>query len=204
MAEDADNTTAELMSQAAGAAFQTPSPAPPHSYGIRSRTGVLIGVGLVLCVAAGVRHGPAPAGASPYPATDSRAKVAPPNEPEISETELQKLSDDLKQTGSRRVTPLTALKSNPFRSNTASSATFDAVDEVVQDEKQEQERQATLAAFQSLRLQSISDRDNTRSCVIDGVRYTEGQPVSGFVVEEIAASAVVVRKGIHRFELKIK
>ena len=43
-----------------------------------------------------------------------------------------------------------------------------------------------------------------RACMINNAMYREGQTVSGFVIEKIAQSGVIVRQDVYRFELKMQ
>ena len=110
--------------------------------------------------------------------------------------------NDFKFAPARVQVPLTGLNVNPFKSTGANASPIDLQDDPATQDLREQERQSAVQAVQSLKLQSITHGTNKRICMINSVRYQEGQEAGGFVVEEIASNMVVVRKGAYRFELK--
>jgi len=98
--------------------------------------------------------------------------------------------------------PLSDLHTNPFR-HAVEAPTADRASEVAA-KKREQERLAALQAVQGLQLQSIMVSETRRAAMINNSLVQEGQQVDGFAVEKINASAVVVKSGIYRFELKMQ
>ena len=110
--------------------------------------------------------------------------------------------NDFKFAPARVQVPLTGLNVNPFKSTGANASPIDLQDDPAMQDLRERERESAVQAVQSLKLQSITHGTNKRVCMINSVRYQEGQEAGGFVVEEIASNMVVLRKGAYRFELK--
>jgi hypothetical protein len=99
--------------------------------------------------------------------------------------------------------PLGDLKTNPFRLLPPASDTPVVADnDAAARRKREEERVEALQAVQTLQLQSVLS-GSKRACMINNTLYTEGQEAEGFIVEQIAANTVVVRKGVYRFELRM-
>jgi hypothetical protein len=191
------------------------SPGAGRSTVNRRQLGLL---GLVIAIAAGVafvsiRSGPqsasgstaaAPAGAgqiSQFVAGDAQAALQ--IQQELGDS--QSLGDGLRFSPALTQVPVTDLKTNPFRlAVTRPSPIEISGDDLTESSGSEQEREQTLRAVQSLRLQSILRGDSHRACLIDGVLYQEGDVADGFVIEEIALKTVVVRKDMYRFELQLR
>src|SRR2546426_863445 len=58
-------------------------------------------------------------------------------------------------------------------------------------------------AVQTLQLQTVVIRANRKACMINNTMYQEGESVESFTIEKISPSAVIVRSGVYRFELKM-
>jgi hypothetical protein len=154
------------------------------------------------------RHGPEAASAATNPAlTPQREKPeADPSQPR-GDAEIALTDDIVSKFEYSPVdvqVPLAELKADPFRGVSSATKPVALPDDAAETRRREEERQAALQAVQSLQLQSISRDDSHRSCTINDVVYQEGQEVDGFVVEEIAMNAVVVRRGPYRFELRVR
>lgn len=98
--------------------------------------------------------------------------------------------------------PLSDLRTNPFRRATSTPGV--PGDEEATRRKREEERVALLKAVQQLQLQSIMHSDTMRACMIDNTLYQEGQQVGSFAIEKINPSAVIVKSGPYRFELRMQ
>lgn len=109
----------------------------------------------------------------------------------------------LKQDPAALQTPLTDLKGNPFCPTGALASETPEVDSAAARRRQEEQREEAMRAVQALRLTSIISGSLHRACLINNALYQEGQEADGFSIEEITPSAVVVRKGIYRFELRV-
>lgn len=88
--------------------------------------------------------------------------------------------------------PLNALKMNPFARQTANARSADA------------DRLQLLTALRTLRLESALCTESRHGCSINGSQYAEGDSLSPFVVEKVAQSAVTLRSGVYRFELRLQ
>jgi hypothetical protein len=97
--------------------------------------------------------------------------------------------------------PLSDLRTNPFRYH---AATMTSPDDDAAKKKREEERLAVIKAVENLQLQSVIHSDTRRACMINNTMYTEGQQIDSFTVEKISPSAVVVKSGGFRFELKMQ
>lgn len=94
--------------------------------------------------------------------------------------------------------PLSDLRTNPFR---ASAVKPDG--EAADRKRREEERQLVLKAVGGLQLQSIL-AGARKSCMINNTLYQEGQQVGQFTIEKISPSAVIIKSGAYRFELKMQ
>jgi hypothetical protein len=100
--------------------------------------------------------------------------------------------------------PLEELQTNPFRFADANpDGTPADEDEAAAKKKAEEAKAATLKAAQALNLQFIVV-GRKKSCLINNVRYLEGQTLGEFTIDSISPNAVIVRKDEARFELKMK
>ena len=99
--------------------------------------------------------------------------------------------------------PLENLQTNPFRTAAATPDGAPAEDEAAAKKKAEEARAATLKAAQDLHLQFIVV-GRKKSCLINNVRYLEGQQVGEFTVESIEPNSVIISKDGAKFELKMK
>jgi hypothetical protein len=97
--------------------------------------------------------------------------------------------------------PLSALQTNPFRLGPAKG---EAPSEEFAKKKKDEQRAAALKASQALNVQSIMKSGNRSACMINNTMYTEGQIVEGFTIEKIGAGAIIVKKDVFRFELKMQ
>jgi hypothetical protein len=95
---------------------------------------------------------------------------------------------------------LEELKSNPFRFYKPKAADTSAADLAKMDAK-DKDRVARAAG--QLKLQFVISSGTSRSCMIGNKMYTEGQEIDGFTVDKITPTAVIVKQGKWRFELKI-
>jgi hypothetical protein len=86
------------------------------------------------------------------------------------------------------------LKINPFKASRAPSISPDRV---------QQERADTMAAAQTMTLQSVMHSDLAPVCLINNVLLRERQQVNGFTVDEIHPDSVIIHRGIYRFELRL-
>jgi hypothetical protein len=99
--------------------------------------------------------------------------------------------------------PLEALATNPFRFKLP-KASDPTADEEAERKRREEERQAVLRAVQGLNLQTLISSGSRKACMINGTLFQEGQVVDGFTIERIEPSAVYVKNGAYRFELKMQ
>jgi hypothetical protein len=98
--------------------------------------------------------------------------------------------------------PLSELHTNPFRfakGEPGSTADGDAA-----KLKKDEERSAAMKASQNLNLQSIIHSGSRKACMINNTLFQEGQQVEQFVIEKISPSAVIVKTGAYRFELRMQ
>jgi hypothetical protein len=103
--------------------------------------------------------------------------------------------------------PLTDLKTNPFRLRgpTTQPGLMQAeVDPSIEKRRLETERAEALAKVRTLKLQSILHSETRKACMINNALYGEGQTVNGFTIERITPSAVIVKSGGVRFEVKMQ
>jgi hypothetical protein len=113
----------------------------------------------------------------------------------------EQLNNQLQASPASTQVALGALRTNPFRAPTVTpvSGSEPSVDT---SKEREQERRTAIDAFQRLRLSAIKQEGQRRSCVINNTLLQEGQSIQGFVIEQIDAGAVTVRRGAYRFEMR--
>jgi hypothetical protein len=173
-------------------------------------------LGLALACAAGVcfamlKNSPQSASAAPTPAPAASSEVAEflagdatvVRNMQRSLRDANRISDESRFSPGARQVPVTELKTDPFRLRVTGVQPVEVPDDSNESRQKEIERQAILRSVQSLQLQSILRGDSHRACLINNTLYQEGQTADGFVIEEIALTSVVVRKGVYRFDLKM-
>jgi hypothetical protein len=173
----------------------------------RNLTLLMLALTMVTAVAAFFsKHGPQSAVASPVAnaSRESRPHDAAGNRTDQPADATSDIVTKLRFAPAEVQVPLADLKADPFGTGGGSGRPVQLPDDAVESQRREQERQAALEAVQSLQLQAILRDDSHRTCTINGVLYQEGQEVDGFTVEEIATTTVVVRKGVYRFELRVR
>ena len=117
----------------------------------------------------------------------------------------EKAVEQFRASPGKKQVPVEDLKTNPFRVATdEEKGELPSTDEVTARKREEAARAATLKAAQGLSLQFIMSGGKRKSCMINNAVYHEGQAVGDFTVDTITTSAVVVRKGEARFELRMK
>ncbi len=100
---------------------------------------------------------------------------------------------------------LEELKTNPFEAQKPKAVKpADDPGEIARRAAIEKEKQEIRTAASKLQLQSILYSDDRGTCMIGGRAYTQGQIASGFTIEKIDRTFVVVRKGEYRFKLSMQ
>jgi hypothetical protein len=101
--------------------------------------------------------------------------------------------------------PLTDLQTNPFRAHAPENAPDNtALSEAAKKKQQEEQRLTVKKAAEALTLQSVIASDTRKACMINSQLYREGETVGEFVIEKISPSAVLVKNGVYRFELRMQ
>jgi hypothetical protein len=102
--------------------------------------------------------------------------------------------------------PLSDLSTNPFRqhSQQAKADNSAALSEAAEKKKREEERLAIKKAAESMQVQSIVCSDTRKACMINNMIYKEGQAINDFTVEKISPTAVIIKNGPYRFELRMQ
>jgi hypothetical protein len=67
-----------------------------------------------------------------------------------------------------------------------------------------EDRSAILDAVAALDLQSVFISDAGSSCMINNVKYEQGQQIDGFTIDSIGPETVGISKGIYHFNLKTR
>lgn len=98
--------------------------------------------------------------------------------------------------------PLSDLKANPFQSTITKPQVVEDSAEVAR-KKREEEHAAIVKAVGSLQLQTVVIRGNKKACIINNTLYQEGDSVGNFTLVKIDASAVIVKAGSYKFELRM-
>jgi hypothetical protein len=99
--------------------------------------------------------------------------------------------------------PLGELKVNPFQSSALKP--LQPVEDSAETarKKKEEEHAAVVKAVQALQLQTIVIRTNRKACIISNTMVQEGDSLGDFKIDKITPSAVVVRNGAYKFELRM-
>jgi hypothetical protein len=119
----------------------------------------------------------------------------------------EKAVEQFRAAPAKKQIPVEDLQTNPFSldgENEGDDANAQQhLDGATAKRREAERREATLKAAQALNLQFIVS-GRKKSCLINNVRYVEGQAVGDFVVESINTNSVIVSKDDARFELKMK
>lgn len=67
-----------------------------------------------------------------------------------------------------------------------------------------EDRSAILDAVAALDLQSVFISDAGSSCMINNVKYEQGQQIDGFTIDAIGPETVGISEGIYHFNLKTR
>lgn len=182
------------------------------------QTGTLIMAGFLLCAGAGtylMYKRSAPADTLPTPeaqAAQSTITAFLTNDKANAEKmrdlleNTEKAVEQFRASPGKKQIPVEELQTNPFSLDSEDDAErpVDAnLSDVALKKREAEQRAATLKAAQALNLQFIVT-GKKKSCLINNVKYTEGQTVGEFTIESISPNSVVVRKDDQRFELKMK
>ena len=117
----------------------------------------------------------------------------------------EKAVEQFRASPGKKQIPVEELQTNPFRLEEADDGRVAEANPNDNNAKRREaeQRAATLKAAQALNLQ-FTVVGRKKSCLINNVKYTEGQSVGEFTIESIGADSVIVRKDEQRFELKMK
>jgi hypothetical protein len=119
-------------------------------------------------------------------------------------TTEKKVQEFLKYPSTRQV-PLAELMTNPFRQHASTEKRLDtSVSDALDRKRQEEERLAIHKAAKALHVQSIMCSETRKACMINNTLYREGQTIDDFVIDKISPTAIVVRNGQYKFELRMQ
>jgi hypothetical protein len=99
--------------------------------------------------------------------------------------------------------PLGELKVNPFESSALKPLAPVEDSAEVARKKKELEHAAVVKEVQAMQLQTIVIRANHKACIINNTMYQEGDTLGDFKIDKITPTAVVVRNGAYKFELRM-
>ena len=171
--------------------------------------GVLLACGGVLAFMY-LRNGPQSAGAAPLGAGNAAVVDQFLGDRDEHVKMMQKalqhtdnIVQEFRSYPARPQVPLAGLSTNPFRQSAIKGAVVETESANAAKRRREQERADVLKAAESLQLQSVLHGPRN-ACLINNTLVEQGQQVEGFAIEQIGIDSVVVRKGIYRFELKMR